>query len=311
MSYWPSGGPEHSLYVYSGGADGSGFPVGYNTSHPLYAYRETLKHFGVSPRQLVYPGDPNFRFGAGPPDGVAGTFAAINWFNPRYPRLGVRVARHLWIFCLHFYFGGLIDRERPATNDLWSVPQLRSLNPDGSLTSWTNAEFRGPWNILGGVRVGRGDCGWTEWTGASLPDIGGYPLILRGDSYPAGMPGWLLENQGRAIPVTIGSPVGSITPIVSSRIELPEGCQLFGGDSGAPIVVESGGELRLWGHVLTVTASPAFAFAGLPDLDSLTALGHSPQVRGAPVTWQPATQTTLDELAALIDDLADGVAALP
>lgn len=311
MSYWPTSSPSDWLYTYS---PAGGWPTGWNLDHPLAEHRDVLQHCGVSSRLQTADTDPFFVWPGGIPSGLEGTAAAIDFVNPRYPRLGVRVSRDLFLFVMHFWFGNLDQRVRPSVNDLWSTPQLRSLRADGTLRSYANADFLGPWNRLPGpVQVAMRDCGLTEWTVGSPDDPGGYPQVVRADTMPTlGASAWVLENQGRAIPVTIQGVNGSGDQGFNTLFNVvpPDGCQLYAGDSGAPIFVEVGDTLALWGHVFTAFFQPPHGFHEFPKRSEIEAFAVPMATVAPPVTWEPARQTTLEELEALIASFQEGVAGL-
>jgi hypothetical protein len=315
MAYWPTSTSADWLYTY--GPTG-GLPTGWNDAHPLVAaHKATLSHLGVSEQARTTSPNPFFRpnaFPAGVPGGLENTPAAIDYTNPLYPRMGTRVSRDLFLFCMHFWASNLEHRLRPAVNDLWGVPLCRSLQIDGSLRSYANADFLGPWNRLPGpVQIAMRDCGLTEWTVGSPDDPGGYPEILRIDTVPAiDQPAWLIENQGRAIPVNIASLKGTGTASFNKviTVEPPVGCSLFGGDSGGPIMVERDGKLMLWGHVLTINVQPPYGYKEWPDLATIDDYAEPPTLTAPPVTWAIATQTSLDDLRAAVMALSDGVAGI-
>jgi hypothetical protein len=253
------------LYLY--GAGNSGFPIGWNPSHALYPFRESLQWIGVAARQVAVGPDAfdylDGDFGV-PPEPPGGTPLAQlpNWFTPRYPSLSF-VSPRLAVGAMHFWFSLQINRVRPTVNDLWSLPPLRWLTADGTLVSRANADFLGPYNQLaGGVQVAPPDAGVCEYQGA-LPAVGcSLPAFSIEEPLDRisidDLDLWIIERQGRAIRGTITeirrmqyASGATASPIARGRefaITNERVTGVYVGDSGAAVVAIKDGTVHLVSH---------------------------------------------------------------
>lgn len=312
------------LYTYDG--TNSGWPTGWNPSHPLYAYRSQLAWVGVRQRStsLAQSGsDITYTWNAN--DGADETLAQKpNWFNPRLPALSF-VAPRLAIGAMHFWDGGLTERARPASLGLWSTPVIRTMDADGSLRTFANAQFRGTWNQspLGTWRGNR-DCGYAELEGGT-PHPGPFPTILRIDRPFDDVTVWLIEGNGRAIQFTLNSPafyrysgfdipwvvdprVHGYTMDVDPPAQKVAGIEaLYNGDSGGILVALIDGTVYALGHMTQSTnlQAPWANTMGDPDLAYLESLGHTVSVRSFGIDYPFGLEASLAAVQAKIDDIND------
>jgi hypothetical protein len=309
------------LYTYDG--TNSGWPTGWNPSHPLYSYRSQLAWIGVRSRStslaqsggdLLYTKDNN----AGAAQPLA---QKPNWFNPRLPSLAF-VAPRLAIGAIH-YWDGVTNRARPATVGLGYLdPIIKTMDADGTLRTFANAHFRGTWNQNpSGTYRGNQDCGYAELElGDAHP--GPFPTMLRvHDRTFTAQPAWLIEGNGRAWPMTLQSPgyvfegtafESAINPnlrLATMDLEPPAGADLYVGDSGGILILISDGVVYALGHV-TYDAEEQVPWAntiGDPDVAHLASLGHTITVTSFGIDYDFALETTLQASLAEIEEAIDAL----
>lgn len=305
------------LYTYDG--TNSGWPTGWNPSHPLYAYRSQLTWIGVRQRSVSLAqsgGDPNYTWDNN--EGASQTLTQKpNWFNPRYPTLAF-VAPRLAIGAIHFWDGGLVERARPAGLGIWSTPGIKTMDADGSLRTFANAQFRGTWNQspLGTWR-GNVDCGFAELEGGT-PHPGPFPQILRIDRPFDNVQVWLVEGNGRAIPFTLNSPAyyrhssfdepWAVDPrahYYTMDVEPPAYPSLYTGDSNGYFVALIDDVVYALGHVTQATnlQAPWGNTMGDPDLSFLEGLGHTVGVKSFGIDYPFGLEASLAAVQAKIDDI--------
>lgn len=305
------------LYTYD--ASNSGWPTGWNPSHPLYAYRSQLTWLGVRQRSvsLAQSGnDVNYTWNNNA--GAAQPLAQRpNWFNPRHPTLAF-VAPRLAIGAIHFWDGGLVERARPASVGVWSTPVIRTMDADGSLREFANSQFRGTWNQspLGTWRGNR-DCGFAELEGGT-PHPGPFPTLLRIDRPFDDVPVWLIEGNGRAIPFTLHSPAyyrysafdapWAVDPLqhgYTMDVDPPSYPSLYIGDSNGYFVALIDGIVYALGHVTQATnlQAPWANTMGDPDLVFLASLGHTVTVKSFGIDYPFALEASLAAVQAKVNDI--------
>jgi len=310
------------LYTYD--VSNGGFPTGWNPTHALYPRRSELTWIGVAFRAVTFEAAGYDLFNTYDLNN-GGALQPLeqrpNWYNPNRPTLTF-IQPTLAIGAMHFWDGLLQERERPAVAGLWSLPQIRFLTAAGDLISRNNADFLGTYNKVSGAFVGMLDSGFCEYVGAS-PATGASMNVFRANTHPGPYTGWVIERNGRAVPIVIthtslsmnGIPSPFGPPIFSGQPPSSGGFLMhldFGrfafpypGDSGGIILLELDGVFLYLGHLAFEGLSqPTAANSTRPNAAWFASVGAPFTVVNRTYSnYASATQTT----ALLMRQTAQGI----